>query len=401
MKLTLKNIFQGDRGIWIIIFFLFIYSALSVYSASAQLAFRHGGGSPTPYLIRQIFFLVLAIVGIVIIHFIPYRYFSKMSVYLWYLSLALLVFTLIWGLNVNDARRWIQLPGGFTFQTSDFAKIALIMYLSRVLALKEAAINSIEGSLKKVFAPIVVTCGLIMPADLSTAALLFGVSMILVFFSKLKFKYISIMLAIVVGGMMVLLLLVKTNQSIGRFQTWNNRIESFTNPDSEENIQERHSKIAVATGGLFGKGPGKSSQRNILPHPYSDYIYAVIVEEWGLLLGGIPLIALYLYLFLRVKKIVKKVSRKFGVYITSGLATLIVLQALSNMAVTTNIFPVTGQPLPFVSYGGTSIIFTGIALGIILSVSREVSKIEQENEENAKQDEELVKQEIPIPDNEN
>jgi cell division protein FtsW len=354
---------------------------MSVYSASAQLAFRSSTGSTTFFLLKQIFYLLLAVGAIIIIHNIPYKYFSKMSVYLWYFSLALLVFTLLWGLNVNDARRWIMLPGGITFQTSDFAKITLIMYLSRTLALKESSINTLKGSLKEVFAPIVITCGLIFLEDLSTAVLLFGISMILVVYSRMNIKFIAIMSAITVGFMIIMLLLIKTNQDFGRFKTWNNRLESFTTPGGEENIQERHSKIAVATGGLFGKGPGKSSQRNILPHPYSDYIFAVIVEEFGLIFGAIPLIALYMYLFLRAKKIVKKVKRKFGAYITAGLSTLIVLQALSNMAVTTNIFPVTGQPLPFVSYGGTSILFTGIAFGVILSVSRSVQEPEENKSE--------------------
>ncbi|PLX09922.1 MAG: hypothetical protein C0596_00090 [Marinilabiliales bacterium] len=380
MKLTLKNIFRGDRGIWIIILFLFLYSVWSVYSASAQLAFRSSTGSTTFFLLKQIFYLLVAVSAIVVVHNIPYRYFSKMSVYLWYLSLGLLVFTLIWGMNVNDARRWILLPGGITFQTSDFAKVTLLMYLSRILALKEAEINTLEGSLKQVFFPIILTCGLIFPEDLSTAVLLFCISMILILYSKMKFKYIAIMGSIMLGLMLILFILIKTNQDFCRFKTWNNRIESFTSSDGEENIQERHSKIAVATGGLFGKGPGKSSQRNILPHPYSDYIFAVIVEELGLIFGAIPLLALYLYLFLRARKIVKNVSLKFGAYITAGLSTLIVLQALSNMAVTTNVFPVTGQPLPFVSYGGTSIFFTGIAFGVILSVSRSVQKEEEEQE---------------------
>jgi cell division protein FtsW len=237
----------------------------------------------------------------------------------------------------------------------------------------------LECSLKKIFFPIVLTCGLIFPEDLSTAVLLFGISMILVVYSRLKIKFIAIMFAIVFGFGLVLLIAIKAAPDVGRFKTWNNRLESFFDPNDQENIQERHSKIAVATGGLFGKGPGKSSQRNILPHPYSDYIFAVIVEEMGLVFGALPLLALYLYLFLRAKKIIKKVNRKFGAYLTAGLSTLIVLQALSNMAVTTNIFPVTGQPLPFVSYGGTSIFFTGMALGVILSVSRSVQEPEDGN----------------------
>jgi cell division protein FtsW len=384
MNFSIKNIFQGDRGIWIIIFFLFFFSILSVYSAAGQLAYRLSDGDTTQYLFRQGFFLLFSVSIIVITHLIPYKYFSKLSVYLWYFSIALLIFTLFWGMNVNDARRWIMLPGGLTFQTSDFAKIALLMYLSRVLALKEEEINTYKGCFKQIFLPIAVTCGLILPANLSTAVLLFGVSMILVFFSQLKFKYFAAMIGVVLIFALGFIMLIKTYQDFGRFATWNSRIEGFSSPDKEENIQEKHAKIAVATGGLFGKGPGKSVQRNILPHPYSDYIFAVIVEEFGLILGAIPLILLYLFLFLRAKKIVKKVNRKFGAYVVSGLSTLIVLQAFSNMAVTTNIIPVTGQPLPFVSYGGTSILFIGLAFGIILSVSREVNQLEkQQKEENA------------------
>ncbi|MDY0140375.1 MAG: FtsW/RodA/SpoVE family cell cycle protein [Bacteroidales bacterium] len=382
MKLSSANIFRGDRGIWIIILFLFLYSVISVYSASAQLAFRSSSGSTTFFLLKQIFYLLIAVSAIVIVHNVPYKYFSRISVYLWYLSLALLVFTLIWGMNVNDARRWIQLPGGITFQTSDFAKLTLLMYLSRNLSLKEAELKTFKGVLKKIFVPIVITCGLIFPEDLSTTVLLFGISMLLVIYSRVKLKFIAMMLAIVLGVGLMLLLAIKAYPDQGRFKTWNNRFESFMDPNDQENIQEVHSKIAVATGGLFGKGPGKSSQRNILPHPYSDYIFAVIVEELGLIFGAIPLIALYLYLFLRSKKIVKKVNRKFGAYLTAGLSSLIVLQALSNMAVATNIFPVTGQSLPFVSYGGTSIFFTGIALGIILSVSQSVQEPAQEKSNN-------------------
>ncbi len=384
MKLSSANIFRGDRGIWIIILFLFLYSVISVYSASAQLAFRSSSGSTTFFLLKQIFYLLIAVSAIVIVHNIPYKYFSRISVYLWYLSLALLVFTLIWGMNVNDARRWIQLPGGITFQTSDFAKLTLLMYLSRNLSIKEAGLKTFEGAFKKIFLPIIITCGLIFPEDLSTAVMLFGISMLLVIYSRLNIKYIAIMLAMTMGLGLTMFVAIKAYPEYGRFKTWNNRIESFMDPGGKENIQEVHSKIAVATGGLFGKGPGKSSQRNILPHPYSDYIFAVIVEELGLIFGAIPLIALYLYLFLRSKKIVKKVNRKFGAYLTAGLSSLIVLQALSNMAVATNIFPVTGQPLPFVSYGGTSIFFTGVALGIILSVSRSVQEPAEEKSNNVK-----------------
>lgn len=391
MKINIKNIFQGDRGIWIIVFFLFIYSILSVYSASAQLAYgRAGDGNTTQYLLKQTFMLLLGIGTIIVIHLIPYKYFSKLSVYMWYFSILLLIITLIWGADVNDAKRWLTLPGGLTFQTSDFAKIALIMYLSRVLALKESEINTLKGSLKLIFLPIAITCGLILPVGLSTTVLLFGTCMILLFMSRMKFKYLANMLGIVAVLGIGLLLFIQTDKTFGRSETWRSRIESFRDPNKPENIQETHSKIAVATGGLTGKGPGQSIQKNILPHPYSDYIFAIIVEEFGLLFGAIPLLALYLYLFGRTTKIVKKVNRKFGAYATIGLATLITLQALSNMAVATNIFPVTGQPLPFVSLGGTSILFTSMAFGIILSVSREVKQNEKKSDEDASNIEEDI-----------
>jgi cell division protein FtsW len=371
-----KKIFKGDMGIWIIILLLSIYSMLAVYSASSQLAYREAGGNTTFYLIRQAVMLMIGAATILVVHNIPYKYFSRASVFLWYLAIGLLVFTLFFGINVNEARRWIMLPGGITFQTSDFAKVALIMYIARNLAIKEEEVNTWKGCFKKLYFPILLTVGLILPANLSTAILLFGTTMLLIFFSNLKFKYFAAM----IGASLVLGILffgaVKTFKHVGRFETWNNRIENFTNKtDKEENIQEKHSKIAIAKGGLFGLGPGKSNQRNILPHPYSDYIFAIIIEEYGLIFGAIPLIVLYLYLFMRVRRIVKNTNRKFGAYIVSGLAALIVLQAFSNMAVTTNVIPVTGQPLPMVSYGGTSIIFMGMALGIILSVSREVEEM--------------------------
>lgn len=381
MEKVQKKIFKGDIGIWIIILLLSIYSMLAVYSASSQLAYREAGGNTSFYLIRQAIMLILSISLIIMIHNIPYKYFSRSSVYLWYIAIVLLVFTLFFGININDARRWIMLPGGITFQTSDFAKVALIMYIARILSIKEAEVNTWKGCFKKLYFPILLTVGLILPANLSTAMLLFGTSMLLIFFSNLKFKYFATMIAssLIIG--LLFFGVVKTFKHVGRFETWNNRIENFTKKsDKPENIQEKHSKIAIAKGGLFGLGPGKSNQRNVLPHPYSDYIFAIIIEEYGLLFGAIPLIVLYLYLFMRVKIIIKKTNRKFGAYIVSGLASLIVLQALSNMAVTTNTIPVTGQPLPLVSYGGTSIVFIGMALGIILSVSREVEDMENAKE---------------------
>ncbi|MDR2010138.1 MAG: FtsW/RodA/SpoVE family cell cycle protein [Bacteroidales bacterium] len=381
MALKITNIFQGNKGIWVIIMFLFIFSEFAVYSASAQLAFGKLDGNTTRFLIKQTIFLLLGVFTIIIVHKIPYKYFSKFSLFFWYVSIILLVFTLIWGADVNDAKRWIMLPGGITFQTSDFAKIALLVYLSKVLAQKEDEINTLKGSMKLVFLPIVITCGLILPAGLSTTVLLFGVCMLLVFMSNMKFRYFANMLGIVLVGGGILIALIFAGVNFGRSDTWKSRIESFFMKDKienyKENLQETHSKIAVSTGGLFGRGLGHSIQKNILPHPYSDYIFAIIVEELGVIFGAIPLLGCYLYLFVLAIRIVRKANRKFAIYSTISLATLITLQALSNMAVATGIFPVTGQTLPFVSLGGTSIVFTSIAFGIILSVSREVAKEEK------------------------
>lgn len=381
-KIKLSNIFQGNKGIWIIILFLFIYSEFAVYSASAQLAFGKLDGNTTRFLIKQTIFLLLGVIVIIITHKMPSKYFSKFSLFFWYLSIVLLVFTLFWGADVNDAKRWISLPGGITFQTSDFAKITLLVYLSKVLAQKENEINSFKGSLKLVFLPILVTCGLILPANLSTTVLLFGVCMLLVFMSNLKFRYFASMVGIIILMGAGMYLFIQNDNTFGRSETWRNRIEGFRDPNKPENIQETHSKIAVATGGLFGRGLGHSIQKNILPHPYSDYIFAIIVEELGIVFGAVPLIACYLYLFILVIRIVRKASKKFAIYSTISLAMLITLQALSNMAVASNIFPVTGQPLPFVSLGGTSILFTALAFGIILSVSREIEKEEKAKEVN-------------------
>ena len=370
MKFRLNQILKGDKGIWIIIFFLFIFSILSVYSAAGNLAFARAGGNTSYYLLRQGFLLLLGVGSVFIAHLIPYRYYSRLSILMFWAALILLAATMLWGININEAKRWILLPGGITFQTSDFAKIALIMYLARVLTIKEAEIKTFQGVLKHLMLPIVAVCGLIVTSDFSTAILIFGISMVLLIIGRVKILYLAGIGITCLVGLLLLVFILQATGTSSRVDTWTKRIENFRS--GEENIQSKHTKIAVATGGLIGKGPGKSDQRIILPHSYSDYIFAIIVEEFGLILGAIPLVLLYLFLFLRSRNIVKKVKRKFGAYVTAGLALMIVAQAFAHMSVATDIMPVTGQPLPFVSYGGTSILFTGFALGVILSVSREI-----------------------------
>ncbi len=395
MSTKISYLIKGDRGIWIIVFFLFIYSLLSVYSAVGNLAFNRMDGNTTYYLLRQGFLLIAGVGVIYVVHLIPYRYFSGLSVLLFYSSLVLLVFTMIWGIDLNEAKRWIMLPGGITIQTSDFAKVALMMYLARTMAYKEREIQDFKGMFKLLMIPVLATCALIVKSDISTAVLIFTVSFVLMIVGRVKLKYLLTISAAAIVFMILLFMILQATGASNRFETAKNRIVNFRG--GEENIQSKHTKIAIATGGLTGKGPGKSSQRTVLPHSYSDYIFAIIVEEFGLVFGAIPLVALYMFLFLRSRNIVRKVSRKFGAYVTTGLALMIVLQALANMAVAVDIFPVTGQPLPFVSYGGTSIIFTGMALGIILSVSREVFDKQDTidpDDESGTEEQELSKPEI-------
>lgn len=384
----LRNNIKGDKVIWTILVILSFYSLLAVYSASGTLAYKFFGGNATHYLLRQGAILIIGFSIIFVVHRIPYKYFSKLSQMAFYLAVFLLLVTLLWGMSLNQASRWIELPGGITFQTSDFAKIALIMYLARVLAVREDEIKSFKGMLKYLMLPVLLVCGLIFPADISTSALLFGVAMVLFFVGQVKFKYLLSVMGMGIAAIGLFIVIVQISPVESRLGTAQKRIEDFVNPESEGNFQANQAKIAVASAGIFGKGPGNSVQRNILPHPYSDFIFAIIVEEYGYIIGALILIALYVFLFYRVIIIVKKVDRKFGAYSACGLGLLLVFQAFSHMAVSVNILPVTGQTLPFVSMGGTSIVFLSLGVGIILSISREVNETEAKKKDEMKEESE-------------
>lgn len=284
------------------------------------------------------------------------------------------------GMNLNSASRWIKLPGGLSFQTSDFAKIALIMYLARILAKRKKEITNFKEAFRIMMLPVLVVCGLIFPADFSTALLLFGVVVVMMFIAQVQPKYVFGMIGISVLAAVFFVLVMMAMPNSGRVDTWKARIESFVSGDDESNFQADHSRIAIASGGVLPQGPGKSVQRNILPHPYSDFIFAIIVEEWGLILGGLFVPGLYFMLFARAVTIVRKTKGSFSAYLVSGLSVLLVFQAFANMMVAVNLLPVTGQTLPFVSMGGTSLIFIGLAFGLILSVSRQnqIDEIKQE-----------------------
>lgn len=373
---------QGDPIIWGVILILSIFSLLAVYSSTSSLAIHNMGGNTLYYLIRHGVILAFGLIIIFITHLVHYKYYSRLSQLFIGIAVILLILTLFMGTSVNQAARWLTLPGlGFTIQTSDFAKLALIMYIARILSLKQGEIKSFKEAFLPIIVPVGLICLLILPANLSTAALLFGISILLMFIGRISMKHL-----LASGGIAVLMLtifiaigtLVKKE---GRINTWKNRIENYFEEGNKENYQSQQAKIAIATGGLFGKKPGKSVQRNFLPNPYSDFIYAIIVEEYGLVIGGIPILLAYLFLMFRAGVIVRKCNRTFPAFLAIGLTLMIVVQAMVNMAVAVGILPVTGQTLPFVSMGGSSMLFTSIALGIILSISRNINKTEVDEEE--------------------
>ena len=366
--------FKGDGIIWGVVIMLSLISLLAVYSSTGSLAYQSQDASTANYILKHFALLALSLVIIFITHNIHFKYYSRLSQLFVAIAFILLLLTLIMGTSVNQARRWLTLPGlGLTIQTSDFAKLALVMYIARILSIKQYKIGDSREVLAYLFVPTVVICGLILPANLSTALILFSTVMILLFIGRVKVKYILtlVMAGILMLGMLVGGLMLAGDK--GRINTWQSRIEHFVDGEDAENYQVEQSKIAIATGGFLGKGPGNSTQRDFLPYAYSDFIYAIIVEEYGFL-GGLAILFLYFFLLYRAGVIVKKSTRTFGAFLAIGLALLLVIQAMINMGVTVHLFPVTGQTLPFVSMGGSSLLFTSIAIGIILSVSRSVDE---------------------------
>ncbi len=369
----LENRIKGDRQIWFFVAVLVVISLLVVYSSATSLAVRYHG-SVESYVLKHMGLTFVGLFLMVLCHTWDYRYYSRLSQWMLYLTVPLLVFTLFKGASVNEASRWIRIPlANLTFQTSDFAKLSLIMYVARFLAQRQGDIKDF----KKAFLPIVlwifVICGLIAPANLSTAAILFATCLLIMFIGRINMKYIASMIVI---GLLFIFLVFSFGESIGmkRVATWKARITSF-NDDKGESYHSMQANIAIASGGLLGKGPGNSTQRNFLPNAFSDFAYAIILEEYGIW-GGIIVLMLYLMFLYRVIKLVIKSPKAFGALMAIGLGFSLTIQALINMAVSVGLFPVTGQTLPLISMGGTSLLFTSIALGIILSVSRDVEEKE-------------------------
>lgn len=356
-----KNL-QGDRVIWAVVFALSLISILVVYSSIGTLAYKRTA-SPESYLLKHTFMVCLGLTAMWFAHKIDYRYYSKISRLALWISVPLLIYTFTNGTTINDAARWITLPIiNTSFQPSDFASLALIINLASMLSKKQQNIDDIKEALIPVLVWCGVICGLIALTNLSTAMLLFATCMLVMFIGRVPVKYLAMLVLV---GLLAGAVALKFGV---RGETAKNRILSFVN-GTELPFQAKHGRIAVATGGIFGKGPGNSDQRNILPHPYSDFVYAIVIEEYGMIGGGVVLI-LYLILLHRGMNAAYNSERAFGGLLSAGLSFDLVCQAMVNMGVVVGLGPITGQPLPLISMGGTAMVFTGLSVGIILSVSR-------------------------------
>lgn len=387
---------RGDRVIWSIVAFLVVFSLLAVYSSTGTLAYKQYQGNTTYFLFKQVSFIVIGVGIIYFTHLADYRIFSRVALWLYIISLPLLLYTLVFGANLNEASRWIKLPViNLTFQTSDFARLALFMYLARQLSRKQKVIHSFTQAFLPLVFPIALTVLLIAPANLSTAMLTGATGMLLLFLGRIPIKYLLLMGAVALVPILFLLSIAAATykgpdaaasaeqvapaddiRSKGRVGTWVKRIQDFRYAKGDEvPYQLQQAKIAIAKGGWTGLGPGNSEQRNFLPHPYSDFIFSIIIEEYGLM-GGFVIMMLYLIFLYRSILLLRKSPRAFGAFLALALSITLVIQACINMAVNVGLFPITGVTLPLVSMGGTSFLFTCFAIGIILSVSRHIQQLE-------------------------
>ncbi len=382
---------RGDKYIWGIVILLALTSLLVVYSATGSLAYKMYKGNTEIYLFKQMSFIVIGLMVIYFLHRINYTLYSRVATVLFLISIPLLLYTLFFGTTLNEGSRWIKLPViNLTMQTSDLAKLALFMYISKMLSKKQEVIKSFKKGFLPIIGPVILICGLIAPANLSTALLTGATSLLLMFIGRVSMKHIAlaIFLALIPVAILVGVAMMTYNKeegkstlskaaNIGRVTTWVKRVQDFMYAKDEAvPYQVQQAKIAIANGGVFmGKGPGNSTQRNFLPHPYSDFIYAIIIEEYGLV-GGAFIIFIYLLFLFRCINIFKRCPYAFGAFLALGLSFTLVIQALANMAVNVNLTPVTGVTLPLISMGGTSFLFTCAAIGIILSVARNVEQLE-------------------------
>ncbi|MEO7444556.1 MAG: FtsW/RodA/SpoVE family cell cycle protein [Ferruginibacter sp.] len=384
---------RGDRVIWAIVIILTLASLLLVYSSTGSLAYRMSKSTES-YLFKQFAFIILGLIIIYWAHRINYTIYSRVALILFLVSIPLLLYTLFFGVQLNAGSRWIKLPViNMTFQTSDLAKLALFMYMSRLLSRKQNVIKDFKKGFLPVIIPVAIICMLIAPANLSTALLIGGTSLLLMFIGRVSTKHILYTMGIAAIPVVLLISIAVSTYdkqsretkklpailNAGRIPTWISRIQTFVyskkEDENEKMYQINQAKIAIAKGGWLGRGPGNSEQRNFLPHSYSDFIYAIIIEEYGII-GGAAILFIYLLFLYRCIRIYRKCPYAFGAFLALALSFTLVIQAIANMGVNVNLFPNTGVTLPLVSMGGSSFLFTCLSIGIILSVARNVEQQE-------------------------
>jgi cell division protein FtsW len=391
---------RGDKVIWALVGLLVLASLLVVYSATGSLAYKMYKGNTEIYLFKQIAFIAIGFCIIYFAHLVNYTLYSRIAKLLFLLSIPLLLYTLFFGVTLNEGSRWIKLPIiNMTMQTSDLAKLALFMFLARLLSRKQNVIKDFKKGFLPVAIPIGITCILIAPANLSTALLLGASCMLLLFIGRVSTKHLAMVAGIALIPVVMLIMAAvikhktagdevlpvvkeKSSKVTARVETWISRVEHFIynskDADNDNLYQINQAKIAIAKGGILGVGPGNSEQRNFLPQAYNDFIYAIIIEEYGLL-GGAFIIFIYIVFLFRSIRLFKRCPYAFGAFLALGLSFTLVIQAMANMAVNVNLFPVTGVTLPLVSMGGSSFLFTCLSIGIILSVARNVEQLEGKN----------------------
>ncbi|HKO80979.1 MAG TPA: FtsW/RodA/SpoVE family cell cycle protein [Chitinophagaceae bacterium] len=392
---------RGDKVIWALVVLLALVSLLAVYSATGSLAYKNYKGNTEVYLFKQIAFIVVGILVIYFAHLVNYTLYSRVATIMFLLVIPLLIYTLFFGVRMNEGSRWIRLPLiNMTMQTSDLAKLALFMYLARLLSKKQDVIKDFKKGFLPVMIPVAIVCLLIAPANLSTALLLGASCLMLLFIGRARTKHILLTMGLAMIPILFLIIAAVASHKSGdnettavaeksssglftRVETWIGRVENFIyggkEADNDEMYQVNQAKIAIAQGGVLGVGPGNSTTRDYLPQAYNDFIFAIIIEEYGFV-GGAFIVFIYLVFLYRCIRIFKRCPYAFGAFLALGLSFTLAIQAVANMAVTVNLFPVTGVTLPLVSMGGSSFIFTCLAIGIILSVARNVEQLEGRNQ---------------------
>ena len=420
----LKNT-RGDKVIWALVLLLVLVSLLAVYSATGSLAYKIYKGNTEVYLFKQIAFIAIGFCIIYFAHRVNYTIYSRVAKVLFILSIPLLFYTLFFGVTMNEGSRWIRVPViNMTMQTSDLAKLALFIFLARLLSRRQNKIKDFKKGFLPVILPVVLTCLLIAPANLSTALLLGASCMLLLFIGRVSAKHLAMVvgIALIPVAFLVMAAVIKHKSSsdtvesvtaskekssrvFARVETWIGRVENFMygskgSVNDDDNYQVNQAKIAIARGGYFGNGPGNGEARNFLPQAYNDYIYATLIEEYGLI-GGAFILFIYLVFLYRSIRLFKKCPFAFGAFLALGLSFTLVIQAMANMAVNVNLFPVTGVTLPLISMGGSSFLFTCLSIGIILSVARNVEQTEgklnaaalKEQEDDAVEEDEVDEEE--------